>query len=103
MKNTGMSGAHTPQGSSAESRRRGEREEAERRDADALAARPASGREAEEKAGKASPLCVSGCTKNAMNLQVARRGAWHQSPPIGEKRRIPGIPDQPSPAACCGL
>ena len=56
MKNTGMSGAHTPQGSSAESRRCGEREEAERRDADALAARPASGREADEKAGKASPL-----------------------------------------------
>ena len=94
---------YTPERSSVERRRCGEREGAERRDADALAARAASGKEAAEKARKASPVCVLCCFKNAMNLQVAPRGAWHQNPPIGEKRRIPTIPDQASPAACCRL
>ena len=42
-----------------------------------ILARSASGKEAEEKAGKASPLCVFGCSKNAMKSPVAARGAWH--------------------------
>ena len=88
--------------SSVERRRCGEREGAERRDADALAARAASGKEAAEKARKASPVWEPCCIKNALNLQVAPRGAWHQNSPIGEKRRIPRIPHQASPAACCG-
>jgi len=68
----------------------------------ALVARSASGKEAVEKARKASPVWEPRCFKNAMNLQVAPRGAWHQNQPIGEKRRIPRIPHQASPAACCG-
>ena len=93
---------YTPERSSVERRRCGESEGAERRDADTLAARAASGKEAAEKARKASPVWEPCCIKNAMNLQVAPRGAWHQNQPIGEKRRIPRIPHQASPAACCG-
>ena len=96
------SDAYTPERSSVERRRCGESEGAERRDADTLAARSASGKEAVEKARKASPVWEPCCIKNAMNLQVAPRGAWHQNQPIGEKRRIPRIPHQASPAACCG-
>ena len=88
--------------SSVERRRCGESEGAERRDADTLAARSASGKEAVEKARKASPVWEPCCIKNALNLQVAPRGAWHQNSPIREKRRIPRIPHQASPAACCG-
>ena len=98
-----MRDANTPERSSVERRRCGEREGAERWDAHALVARSASGKEAVEKARKASPVWVLRCCKNAMNLQVAPPGAWHQNPPIGEKRRIPTIPHQASPAACCGL
>ena len=94
--------AYTPERSSVERRRCGEREGAERRDADTLAARAASGKEAAEKARKASPVWEPCCIKKGLNLQVAPRGAWHQNSPIGEKRRIPRIPHQASPAACCG-
>ena len=83
-------------------RRGGEREGAARWDADALVARSASGKEAVEKARKTSPVWEPGCLKNAPNSTVAPRGAWHQNSPIKEKRRIPRIPHQASPAACCG-
>ena len=50
------SDAYTPETSSVEKGRCGEREGAERRDADALVARSASGKEAVEKARKTSPV-----------------------------------------------
>ena len=93
---------YTPERSSVERRRCGEREGAERWDAHALAARSASGKEAVEKARKASPVWELRCFKNRANSTVAPRGAWHQNSPIREKRRIPRTPHQASPAACCG-
>ena len=53
---------YTPERSSVERRRCGESEGAERRDADTLAARSASGKEAVEKARKASPVSGMGAT-----------------------------------------
>ena len=59
---------YTPERSSVERRRCGEREGAERRDADALAARSASGKEAAEKARKASPVWELRCSPAALLL-----------------------------------
>ena len=91
---------YTPERSSVERRRCGESEGAERRDADTLAARAASGKEAVEKARKASPVWELRCFKNRANSTVAPRGAWHQNSPIREKRRIPRIPATPGITGC---
>ena len=91
--------AYTPERSSVERRRCGESEGAERRDADTLAARSASGKEAVEKARKASPVWELRCFKaNRANSTVAPRGAWHQNSPIREKRRgLASVPLAPAP------
>ena len=64
------SAAYTPERSSVERRRRGEREGAERRDEDALVARSASGKEAVEKARKASPVWEPRCFKNLSLIHI---------------------------------
>ena len=87
-----MRDANTPERSSVERRRGGEREGAARWDADALVARSASGKEAVEKARKTSPVWEPGCLKKCeeLNRSASRRVAseftnsgetWHTENP----------------------